>query len=271
MAKIKDEKGITLMELLIALLLTFIVGSAALEFYVSQHNQWLVQEQISDMQQNARATMNELATNIRMAGYGMPQGVQYIYGADTNPDTITIVLSRGPGCDVTIEHAMPQPSAELRCDGHDLSCFNDDEWAYIFDPNTNTGEFFYITHVQYAASHIQHNTMPLSKSYPKGSYVISMDLIKYYIDNTTDPTHPAFMRIKNFGTPEEYAEDIEELQFVYTLSDGTTTNSPAAGDVVKSVEFTLRAKTARADEDFLGNSGFRKRTLASQVFIRNSS
>ncbi|KPJ63884.1 hypothetical protein AMJ44_13780 [candidate division WOR-1 bacterium DG_54_3] len=71
MIKIKGEKGMTLMELLIAVLLTFIVGSAALEFYASQHNHWLNQTDISDMQQNIRALLDELSRNLRSAGYGI--------------------------------------------------------------------------------------------------------------------------------------------------------------------------------------------------------
>jgi type II secretory pathway pseudopilin PulG len=71
MVKIKNEKGMTLVELLIATLLTFIVGTAALEFYASQHNQWLAQTDVSDMQQNARALIDELSRNIRSAGYGI--------------------------------------------------------------------------------------------------------------------------------------------------------------------------------------------------------
>jgi len=74
MVRIKNQKGITLVELLIACLLTFIVGSAALEFYSSQHNQWLAQTDVSDMQQNARALKDELTTSIRSAGYGIIAG-----------------------------------------------------------------------------------------------------------------------------------------------------------------------------------------------------
>ena len=87
MHKIKGEKGVTLVELLIALLMTFIVGSAALEFYVSQHNQWLTQTDISDMQQNARALIDELSRNIRSAGYGILFGHPSIR---VTSDTLTI-------------------------------------------------------------------------------------------------------------------------------------------------------------------------------------
>jgi type II secretory pathway pseudopilin PulG len=87
MTKITDQKGITLVELLIALSLTFIVGGAALEFYVSQHNQWLTQADISDMQQNARSLMDELSRNIRSAGYGILAGHPSI---KVTSDTLTI-------------------------------------------------------------------------------------------------------------------------------------------------------------------------------------
>jgi prepilin-type N-terminal cleavage/methylation domain-containing protein len=74
MNKIRDQKGMTLIELLIAALLTFIIGSAALEFYSVQHNQWLAQTDVSDMQQNARALKDELTSSIRSSGYGIIAG-----------------------------------------------------------------------------------------------------------------------------------------------------------------------------------------------------
>ena len=85
--KILSQKGVTLIEILIAALLTLVVGTAALEFYVVQHNQWLVQEDISDMQQNVRVALDEITTNVRKAGFGIPAGHPSIL-VDT--DSITI-------------------------------------------------------------------------------------------------------------------------------------------------------------------------------------
>ncbi len=266
-----NQTGISLVELLIGSLISLIIAAGIMEFYLTQHNQWLAQEQVSDMQQNGRAVMDELTGKIRIAGYGMPKGCRYFYASNTDPDTITVVLVKGPNCSPTIEHDMPQPSSELRCDGHDLSCFADSQWAYIFDPATKTGEFFWVTQVQDSSSHIQHNTMSLSKAYPKGSRVLSLDIYKYYIDNTTDPNHPRFMRIMNFGSPEIFAEDIEGLDFIYTLSNGSTTSTPAANADIRSVLFTITAKTERKDQNYASNSGFRKRNFQSQILVRNSN
>jgi Tfp pilus assembly protein PilW len=126
MARIKNQKGMTLVELLIAALMTFIVAGAALEFYSSQHNQWLAQTDVSDMQQNARALKDELTSNIRSAGYGIIAGHPRmlvtsnsltIYRRDsTKIDTIRYYLSNGdpdhPALVKQINRDSPQVFAE---------------------------------------------------------------------------------------------------------------------------------------------------------------
>ncbi len=259
-------EGFTLVELLIALLITGVVVSAGYGLYLTQHEGWIIQEQISSMQQNVRAAMHELETRIRMAGYGLPGGFQPIYAANANPDTITILFQNEFGCESTIEHSMPHPSSELRCDGHDVSCFEEDTWAYIYDPVADTGEFFYITKVQVAACHIQHNTAPLSRRYPQGSTVMYVDLYKFYID-TTDSNHPHMMVQKVGASPAVYAEDIEDLQFRYGLANGVFVDVPPSASVVREVLITLTARTERKDLQFQGE--YRRRTLTSDVKVRN--
>lgn len=126
MAKIKNEKGATLVEVLIAALLTFIVGSAALDFYATQHNQWLAQSDVSDMQQNARAILDELTRNIRSAGFGIPVNHPTVWVStdtltifrkdSTKIDTIKYYLSRAdtlhPNLVKKLNNASPQVFAE---------------------------------------------------------------------------------------------------------------------------------------------------------------
>jgi prepilin-type N-terminal cleavage/methylation domain-containing protein len=263
--KIHPE-GFTLVELLIAVAIAGVVISAGFGVYLTQHEGWIIQEQITDMQQNARVAMHELETRIRMAGYGLPGGIQPIYAANTNPDTITVVSQNEFECEATIEHAMPQPSSELRCDGHDVSCFKEDTWAYIYDPFADTGEFFYITQVQVSSSYILHNISPLSRCYPQRSIVTMVDLHKFYID-TTDTNHPNLMVQREGNQSYIYAEDIEDLQFRYGLANGVFTDVPPAASVVREVLITLTARTARKDLQFQGE--YRRRVLASDVKVRN--
>lgn len=262
----KSQSGMTLVELLVTLVISGIIVSAGYGIYLAQHAGWIIQEQISNMQHNARVSLHELETKIRMAGYGLPGGIEPIYASNTNPDTITIVYQTEFSCEATIEHSMPQPSAELRCDGHDVSCFEENTWAYIYDASADTGEFFWITHVQVAASHIQHNTAPLSRRYPQGSIVMYVDMYKFYID-TTDSNHPDLIRQGVGETPQVYAEDIEDLQFRYGLANGLFLDVPPAASVVREVLITLTARTERKDLQFEGE--YRQRTLTSAVKVRN--
>lgn len=260
------QRGFTLVELLVALVISGFVLSAGYGIYLMQHEGWITQEQVTNMQQNARAAMHELETRIRMAGYKLPGGFQPIYAANTNPDSITILFQNESGCETTVEQNMSDPSAELRCDGHDISCFEDTTWAYIYDPSADTGEFFFISQVQAASYLIQHTSDPLSRAYPSGSRVMYVDMYKFFVD-TTDSIHPYLMVMREGNQSYMYAEDIEDLQFRYGLANGVFVDAPPAASVVREVLVTLTARSERKDQQFEGE--YRKRTLTSEVKVRN--
>ncbi|MEW6412632.1 MAG: prepilin-type N-terminal cleavage/methylation domain-containing protein [Candidatus Zixiibacteriota bacterium] len=72
----RKESGFTLIELLIAVLITGILAAAAFQFYVTMHQQVITQQEISDMQQVCRSSLQEIGKTLRMAGYLL----------DTHPD-----------------------------------------------------------------------------------------------------------------------------------------------------------------------------------------
>ena len=78
-----DNSGHTLVELLIALFLTGIISLAGLQFYVDTHNQALAQEDVSDMQNVARSSLDEIAKNLRQAGYKIGDHAPYALTGDT--------------------------------------------------------------------------------------------------------------------------------------------------------------------------------------------
>jgi len=264
--KLKNSRGATLLEALVALLLAGIVTTAIFNVYINQHKSWAIQEEIIDVQQNARAAIDELTRQIRMAGHGLPPQLDGIEAYDTNPDTIIITYASS-NCEVNIEHKMPNPSAELRCDGHDVSCFQDDEWVYILDPVTGTGEFFLITHVQIGSGHIQHNTMSLSKAYDSGAVLIAINQLKYFIDYT-DSLHPNLMMELPGRSPEVYSENITDLQFEYTMKNGVVVNVPAIASDIRHVNIELIGRTNNPDPDF-EHDPYRTREFSSSVNLRN--
>lgn len=263
---LKSNKGVTLIEILLAVLLTGIISAAMFRVYVNQHHAWNIQDSVIEMQHNARSSIDELTRQIRMAGFDLPNGLDAIKASNTNPDTITIYY-RASACDATIVNPMPDKSSELKCDGYDLNCFIVGEDAYIYDPASDSGEFFTVTHIQEAPAHLQHNLAPLSFIYPVGSVILKVEAIKFFVDNS-DTNHPRLMVQFKEEAPQIYAEDITDLQFTYTLRNGITLDSPTLVDDVRRISIEVTARTEKPDIEF-EEEPYRFETYQSQVYLRN--
>jgi len=83
MKRLRNNRGYTIIEMLVAVLITGILASAGFEFYISMHNQTLAQEEISDMQQASRASLQEITKNLRMAGYRVGTHPAYVINGDS--------------------------------------------------------------------------------------------------------------------------------------------------------------------------------------------
>jgi len=98
------QRGLTLVELMVALVLAFIVIGAVYRTFTSQQRTYSIQDQVAEAQQNARVAVNILMRDLRMAGYGKPKGDVQIGGEtyshnidvqrganEEDPDTIILV------------------------------------------------------------------------------------------------------------------------------------------------------------------------------------
>lgn len=262
--KLVKETGFSLVEVLIAALVAGFAIAAAMQVFINQNKNQIVQAGVTDMQQNGRATVDELVQKIRQAGYRLPKGIPALLSWNTNPDTIALSFLVEPLCTASLTSAMPQPSAELKCNF--VGCFISDVWAYIYDPFVDSGEFFFITHVQHGSKHLQHNLAPLSKKYPAGSQVFMLDFYKYYVDNTTDPAKPKFMVYRNGSGPLIFADNIEDLQFRYVQANGTVLDTISVDRYVREVQIDVVARTSKHD---LFLKDFRRDTLRTSVMVRN--
>ncbi len=116
MKKLTTSAGYTLLELIIALVLSGIMATAGFEFYTAMHNQTLVQEEISDMQQNVRASLDEMVSTVRMAGFKVGAHSAYqitgdslwVFYNDTQPiDTVLYFLEAYAGVDTNRVAMLP--------------------------------------------------------------------------------------------------------------------------------------------------------------------
>ena len=77
--------GFTLIEMLIAVLLSTILVIIIFEFFDYQQKNYNLQDQLTEMQQNLRVGMDALSRDLRMVGYGVPSVI--------NPSAIVKITS----------------------------------------------------------------------------------------------------------------------------------------------------------------------------------
>jgi hypothetical protein len=261
-----NNKGITLLELAIGILITSVIVSSAMSLYLTQHKTMLAQDEISHLQLNARNSTVMLVDLIRNAGYNIPETLNAIETFDTNPDTIVITFDSSNMVDVELSSDMTSRAALIQCYGVDLSFLLSGDWVYIYDPFTESGEFFEVTGVTLDPASVLHSGNPLSKAYPAGSQITMLNRLKIFVDQP-DSTHSNLMIQKYGKQPEIHAENISGLNFRYFLSDGTVTDFTYFTDLIRSVEIDVTAISSEPDPEF--NNFYRTRNHTVQVKVRN--
>jgi type IV pilus assembly protein PilW len=195
------NKGFSLVELLIALVMGSLLVAASYRTLIGQHKTYTVQDEVAEAQQTVRAAMDTIVRYVRIAGYDpLGTGNFGFQSAATNS------RSTGPhSIAFTADHYIENGTVD-----------NDDREQIGFRLNNSTLE-------------------------------------KY----TTGAAHW-----------EPAADNIEDLSFLYTLDDGTTTGSPADPTRIRMVKITITARTSVPDRQLSGD-GYRRRQLESFVSVRN--
>lgn len=263
---LSHSTGNSLVEILVALALTGIITTAVLGLYYRQHSNYMIQDDVTNIQQNARASIDEITRQIRMAGYQLPAGVPALVASNANPDTITVNYSPSD-CETYLNNGMVTGASELEC-GADVSCFEDGQWAYIFHPDSGGGEWFEISGVDEGNDRLQHSTMDLSQAYAEDAIIVALSQVKFFVDKSADSLHPALMMQLPGRAPQLYAENVSDLQVRYRLENGNIVDNPVLIDDITEVLVTLTAQSEQFDFD-LESPTKRSRTYASSASLRN--
>jgi len=183
------QRGLTLVELMVALAIAFIVIGAVYQAFTSQQRTYTIQDQVAEAQQNARVAMNILMRDLRMAGFGRPEGVVTIRGdryshsieVENDPDPehdgssiITLVGCFGsPNGYLTRTADEGETQIVVRSTGNELS--------QIFDPGGSNYIFIggmerlEVTDAPVSDQGILTLNGPLTKRYPTGLLAASIE------------------------------------------------------------------------------------------------
>ena len=258
-----NETGFTLIELLIAATVFVIAIGTLLGILRKNEAAREMSYYVLESRQNARAALEFIVGDIRMAGSGIPTQVvtstaagdsMILYGItpDSTSSAPNRVLILGAMSDVRtkIRTQMPNPSAEFNVESTDgfevgdLAVVTYGVWANLFQ----------LTHVQDAALKLQHNpTSPFNlpgghnifppSGYPPGSDIYKVDLITYYVDST-DADCPLLMRQDGTRQPRVVCEYINSLEFGYVLVDQTVVDRPPDPSLIRRVVVTIEAASS---------------------------
>ena len=127
--------GFTLIELLIAMAVGLIVLGAMYGVFTMHNKTFSNQEQIAEMQQNARAGMDMMTREIRMAGYD-PTGAGFD-GITYNADQLQIEADINDDGNIINDDESYDPNEHIVYKYYD----NDSEYPYQIKRKTGNGNF----------------------------------------------------------------------------------------------------------------------------------
>ena len=270
----KKEKGLTLIELLVAFVIGALIIAGLYRTLIGQQKTYTVQEQIVDMQQNARAAVNRMMSEIRMAGFGnvsMVLPITFSTGTFSNvlnlnaptAGSLTIVSGVGGTSTVTTAGVIGQSQIVV-------STFTDDMGNALFDTNNRRYvsigglESYMITSVDNGTKTITLNG-PLTYNHSIGTPIFNIKALSYQVASVNGI--PTLLRDENLGDgAQPQADSIENLQFAYIDAGGNPTANPLD---IRIIRISLTARVERQDPDLNNGDGYRRRQIVSNIHLRN--
>ncbi|MGE4659998.1 MAG: PilW family protein [Arenicellales bacterium] len=250
------QRGVTLVELMVALAIGLLVTVAMLKVYVDASQMYRFNEGLARVQENGRFVLEFIRRDARVAGFwgcysdaALSNGIAATSDAYINvaaghitgtsddglneADSITFRSATGSGSLVTVGMSGTGDSVTLDSAG----AFSTGTAALISD--CENGDVFQITGISGTA--LAHaagaNASPnLSKTYAAGARVYEARQATFCIAQGVDPTQPALRRLVN-PTPGqtcasnglELLEGIENMQILYGEDTDADTDG-ASGD-----------------------------------------
>ncbi|UCG61339.1 MAG: prepilin-type N-terminal cleavage/methylation domain-containing protein [Candidatus Zixiibacteriota bacterium] len=101
--RIRCSRGFTILEVIIAALITGILATASFRFYTSMHNQTEAQYEVSELQHQCRASVHEIKKTLRLAGFKLVAHP----AVEINGDSLAIYFSETQPVDTVLYFLQP--------------------------------------------------------------------------------------------------------------------------------------------------------------------
>ena len=208
-----NNHGFTLVELMIALVVSGIVLAALYAAYTAQQRHAIAQEQVADMQQNLRAGMNFLVREIRMVGFD-PQGTNKFGFVAIEEDALVFTADFNEDGDVG-------GTGQTECFGYD-TYLSGSTGLWTLGRKTSTTDNIAVTHI--GGGHYE-----IASSQPLAENIEQLEFV-YLLDNddvTTDPERVSFLQISMLAKANRSDPEFTNNKTYYPASnpDSLTTGT----------------------------------------------
>ncbi len=211
-SSINNNTGFTLIEVLITMIVSSVVVAAIYSSYTVQQKSYTVQEAVAEMQQNSRAALMMLSTDIRMAGFS-PTGGTFGF--------VTGQFDNGAG----LSEAVATNATNIAFTA-DLGGTADSDGDGILDYNST----------------VDRTCQDINGD---GNIDISeMEQIAYQLSGTNLQRYSTTTGAVEWHT---VAENIEAIEFVYLDNTGTVTATPAD---IRAIQISILTRASRSDNKF---------------------
>lgn len=216
-------KGLTLLELMLALAISFLIFDALLTIYLSAQKNQSMQAALNSIQENAEIAAQFLRQDIQQAGY---RGCARLREGFPVADTLTVTNRIfGTNNSVTVRHASAQSGILLENMSDNsiintASAFKAGEVVLI--SNCSNAEIFKIKKVSGVNNQKIFSETPLTQRYDKNSEISNFEINTYFIAATDRKTIDgktvmALYRQNINNRKTELVEGIDNMQITYDI------------------------------------------------------
>jgi prepilin-type N-terminal cleavage/methylation domain-containing protein len=275
-AERSGERGMTLVELLVAMIIGSILTFLTFNFLRTQDGNFRESRSTAEMQQELRWAVQFLSDHVKLAGNAVPQTcgwkiIESADGAGDDPDSLTI-LGSFKSVVVTTTQAMAHEGSQISCSSVDD--IEEGDLAVISDGTFS--EIFRITGIQ--GVRLLHGSSPpwndddqLDHAYASGSTVTVLSRFTFHVE--ADSTgHPNLMVSTQSSSPQILAGDIDQFQVRYLLKSGSWVNNADDPYDIREVEITLRARSPepiRGYQDVLYGDAYKRIEMKNVIIPKN--
>lgn len=254
---IRDRRGYTLVELLVAIVVFGLLGFVATQFMMRQTRSTSRTSEVAAARQGVRAAIERIATDIRVVGQGLNfYDLQVPDMIVPNDGTVSVNTFRNDAISLIAIPDPTDPSNQLALSpavvgngnvgdtkitvatGANLTGLASGERLILFDPNTGNSQVVAITSISGQEINFDGDPLifPFSATGAAPSMAIKLNEVRYRIRTTSGV--PFLERKINRGAWARLIEGITDLRFTYYDAAGNviTPSGQAGRRAIQRVE-----------------------------------